>query len=128
VVLAFENNAGSFEHETRAAVGLECVADAGGFHHSALRRKLAIKDRQTSVLRVRGSLRPNAVLGIEHESRIVGHQAAGLHVLERRWPRLKIGLADLPATQSAGPDQAAHVLFAAFAIFPKYDYRGALEA
>ena len=49
VVLALENHARTFKDESRAAVFLELRADAGGFHHAAFRRKLAVENRETAV-------------------------------------------------------------------------------
>ena len=46
VVLTFKNHARPFKDETRSAIGLEAVADAGGLDHAAFGRELAIAARE----------------------------------------------------------------------------------
>ena len=91
-LLALEDHAGAFEDEARAAVRLELVADAGGLDHAAFGRELAVENRQAAVRRVGGVLGADAILRVEHERRVVRHQAAGLRLLELR----RAGIRDRP--------------------------------
>src|SRR3954464_16019855 len=105
IVLAFENDAGTFEDEVRPTVGFERIADAGGLDDTAFRRELAVKNRKAAVLGVGGVFGADTIIGVKAKRRVVGHQAAGLDLFQRRGARVKIGFADLPAAQAARANQ-----------------------
>ena len=97
---------------------MNVVADAGGLDHAAVGRQLAVEDGEAPVLRVGGVLRADAVLRVEHERRVVGHEAGGLGLFKHRRPVFVVGLVDLPAAQPAGAHQAADLLFLALGVLP----------